>query len=418
MAECRARAERRRGRAAPEEQGTDLPATMLAALALAYGVSPLAIDMYLSAFPRMARDLHASATGIQLTLTAFMTGLAVGQLVIGPLSDRWGRRRPLLAGTAVSVLAALLCAAAPSVGLLAAARFLHGVSGAAGIVVARAVVGDRARGVGAARAYGLLMMTAGLAPVVAPLIGGMLLGAVGWRGIFLVLAGLAALTFLCALFLVPETLPHDRRHGGGFAATLRRTGSLLVDRPFLGHAFAYAFGFGTLFSCLAASPFVYQNVFGLSVGTYALILAANAVGFIAASALSRRIVRRWGAGLLLRVGLAVMAAGSAILCLLAVTGSLVRDVAVPLIFVTVSSLGLVAANATSLAVARAPRAAGGASAILGALQFGLAATVAPLVGLGGENTAVPMTAAMVASTVLAGAAVLVLTATDQDAHRR
>ncbi|WP_307630303.1 multidrug effflux MFS transporter [Streptomyces turgidiscabies] len=396
------------------EHGTDLPATMLLALALAYGVSPLAIDMYLSAFPRMARDLHASATGVQLTLTAFMTGLAVGQLLIGPLSDRWGRRRPLLAGTAVSVLAGLLCAAAPSVGLLVAARFVHGVSGAAGIVIARAVVGDRARGAGAARAYGLLMMTAGVAPVVAPLLGGALVGAVGWRGIFLVLAGLAALTFLGALFLVPETLPPDRRSGGGLATTLRRTGTLLADRPFLGYAFAFAFGFGTLFSYLAASPFVYQNVFDLSIGTYAVILAANAVGFTATSALNRRIVRRFGARLLLRVGLVVMAVCSTTLCLLAGTGLFVRDVAVPLVFATVSSLGLIAANATALAVARAPQAAGSASAIVGALQFGLAATVSPLVGLGGENTAVPMAVAMAASTVVAGSAVLVLAGTDRD----
>ncbi|MDQ0936981.1 DHA1 family bicyclomycin/chloramphenicol resistance-like MFS transporter [Streptomyces turgidiscabies] len=410
----RARSERLNRRTAPVEHGTDLPATMLLALALAYGVSPLAIDMYLSAFPRMARDLHASATGVQLTLTAFMTGLAVGQLLIGPLSDRWGRRRPLLAGTAVSVLAGLLCAAAPSVGLLVAARFVHGVSGAAGIVIARAVVGDRARGAGAARAYGLLMMTAGVAPVVAPLLGGALVGAVGWRGIFLVLAGLAALTFLGALFLVPETLPPDRRSGGGLATTLRRTGTLLADRPFLGYAFAFAFGFGTLFSYLAASPFVYQNVFDLSIGTYAVILAANAVGFTATSALNRRIVRRFGARLLLRVGLVVMAVCSTTLCLLAGTGLFVRDVAVPLVFATVSSLGLIAANATALAVARAPQAAGSASAIVGALQFGLAATVSPLVGLGGENTAVPMAVAMAASTVVAGSAVLVLAGTDRD----
>ncbi|MES5820901.1 multidrug effflux MFS transporter [Streptomyces sp. RG80] len=397
---------------APAEHGADLPAPMMSALALACGVSPLAIDMYLSAFPRMARDLHTSATGTQLTLTAFMVGLAVGQLVVGPLSDRWGRRRPLLAGTAVSTAAGLLCAAAPSAGLLCGARFVQGFGAAAGIVIARAVVGDRARGAGAARAYGLLMMIAGVAPVVAPLIGGALTGAVGWRGIFLALSALSVLTFLAAFLLVPESLPRRLRHGGGLATTLHRTGALLSDRPFLGYVMAFAFGFGALFGYLAASPFVYQKVYGYSVGQYAAVLAVNAVGFTATSALNRRLVPRHGARLLLRIGLGAMSSSSVALCLLAGTGLLVRDIAVPLIFVTVSALGLIAANATALAVTRASHAAGSASALLGATQFALAAAVSPLVGLGGDRTVVPMTVAMAASTVVAGAAVLCLARTD------
>jgi DHA1 family bicyclomycin/chloramphenicol resistance-like MFS transporter len=386
---------------------------MLLALALAYAVAPLATDMYLSAFPRMTRELRTSAVGIQLTLTAFMAGLALGQLVIGSLSDRWGRRRPLLTGTGVSVVAGVLCAAAPSAELLVAARFLQGFSGAAGIVIARAVVSDRARGTGAARAFALLMVIGGVAPVLAPLTGGALVGAVGWRGIFLVLAGLAALMFLGALLLVPETLPRELRHRGGLATTFRSAGALLSDRPFLGYAIAFGFGFGALYSYLAASPFVYQHIYGFSVGGYAVTLAVNAFGFTATSAVNRRIVGRFGIRFLLRTGLTAMTVFAAALCVLAGTGLLVRAVAVPLIFVTVSSLGLVAANATALAVARAPQAAGSASAILGALQFGLAAVLAPLVGLGGEDTAVPMAVAMLASTTVAGSAVLALARSDR-----
>ncbi|MDN3025534.1 multidrug effflux MFS transporter [Streptomyces sp. S.PB5] len=389
----------------PGRRDTDLPAPTMAALALAYAVAPLATDMYLSAFPRMTRELGTSATGIQLTLTAFMTGLALGQLVIGPLSDRWGRRRPLLTGTGTSVLAGVLCALAPNVGLLVGARFAQGFSGAAGIVVARAVVGDRARGTGAARAFGLLMMIAGVAPVVAPLAGGTLVDAIGWRGIFLVLAGLAALTFVGALTLVPETLPAGQRHSSD---TLRRMGALLTDRVFVGYVLAFAFGFGVLFSFLAASPFVYQNVYGFPVEAYGVALAVTAFGFTGTSALNRRIVPRFGARRLLCVGLTVMGTCSAVLCLLAATGLLVRPVAVPLIFVAVSSLGLVAANATALAVGRAPQSAGSASAMLGGSQFGLAAVVSPLVGLGGEHTALPMAAAMVTSALVAGAAVTFL----------
>ncbi|WP_205571186.1 multidrug effflux MFS transporter [Streptomyces sporangiiformans] len=390
-----------------------MPTPMLLALALAYAVAPLATDMYLSAFPRMTRELRTSAVGIQLTLTAFMAGLALGQLVTGSLSDRWGRRRPLLTGTAVSVVAGVLCAAAPSAELLVAARFLQGFSGAAGIVIARAVVSDRARGTGAARAFALLMVIGGVAPVLAPLTGGALVGAVGWRGIFLVLAGLAALMFLGALLLVPETLPRELRHGGGLATTFRSAGALLSDRPFLGYAIAFGFGFGALYSYLAASPFVYQHVYGFSVGGYAVTLAVNAFGFTATSAVNRRIVGRFGIRFLLRTGLTAMTVFAAALCVLAGTGLLVRAVAVPLIFATVSSLGLVAANATALAVARAPQAAGSASAILGALQFGLAAVLAPLVGLGGEDTAVPMAVAMLTSTTVAGSAVLALARSDR-----
>ncbi|MET9819062.1 multidrug effflux MFS transporter [Streptomyces sp. NPDC006355] len=377
--------------------GTGVPVPTLAALALAYAVAPLATDMYLPAFPRMMHDLRTGATGVQLTLTAFMTGLAVGQLVIGPLSDRWGRRRPMLAGTAVSVLAGLLCALAPSLELLVAARFVQGFSGAAGIVIGRAVVSDRAAGGGTARSFGILMITGGVAPVVAPLVGGALVGPLGWRGIFLVLAGLAALMFAGVFLLVPESLPLPLRHGGGLAATFRTLRALPADRYFTGYASAYGFGFGVLFAYIAASPFVFQNFYGLSKGTYAVVFAVNAFGFTATSAVNRRLVGRFGPRPLLRVGLTVMVSCCALLCALTSTDRLPLGAAAGLIFGSASSLGLVAANATALATARAPHAAGSASAVLGALQFGLAALVAPLVGLSGEGTPLPMAMAMLAS---------------------
>ncbi|WP_322722956.1 multidrug effflux MFS transporter [Streptomyces phyllanthi] len=381
--------------------GPDVPTPMMLALALAYAVAPLATDMYLSALPRMMNDLGTEATGVQLTLTTFMVGLATGQLVIGPLSDRWGRRRPMLAGTAVSALAGVLCALAPSVEALVAARFVQGFSGAAGIVIARAVISDRAGGSGAARSFGVLMITGGVAPVVAPLVGGALVDPAGWRGIFVVLAGIAVLMFSGVLLLVPETLPARLRRGGGLVTTFRSMGGLLSDRGYVGYTLAYGFGFGVLFSYIAASPFVLQNVYGLSTGTYAVVFAANALGFTSTSAVNRRIVGRFGPRRLLRTGLTVMVTSCALLCGLATTGRLPLPAAAALVFVAASSLGLVAANATALATVRAPHAAGSASALLGALQYGLGAVVSPLVGLGGESTAVPMTVAMLTSACVA-----------------
>lgn len=386
---------------AAEGSGPGVPARMLPALALAYAVAPLATDMYLPSLPRVTRELGIRAAGAQMTLTAFMLGLAVGQLVIGPLSDRWGRRRLLLAGTATCAAAGVLCAVAPTIEVLVAGRLLQGLSGAAGIVIARAVIGDLAKGSEAVRSFSVLVVIGGVAPVVAPLAGGALAGPVGWRGIFLVLAGLAVLMFLGALLLVPETLPPQRRHSGGLATTVRGSGALLADRGYLGHALAYGFGFGALFSYIAASPFVFQGVYGLSTGDFALLFAVNAFGFTGTGAVNRRIVGRFGARPLLRIGLRAMAAFSAPLCLLALAGRLPFAAAAVLVFLTVASLGLVAANATALATARAPGAAGSASAVLGALQYALGALVAPLVGLGGDATAVPMALAMCASVCVA-----------------
>ncbi|MPY62774.1 multidrug effflux MFS transporter [Streptomyces spongiae] len=391
---------------------------MMLALALAYAVAPLATDMYLPAFPRMTEGLRTEVTGVQLTLTTFMLGLATGQLVIGPLSDRWGRRRPMLAGTAVSALAGVLCALASSVEVLVAARFVQGFSGAAGIVIARAVISDRSPAGGAARSFGVLMITGGVAPVVAPLAGGALVGPVGWRGIFLVLAGLATLMFLGVLLLVPETLPPQSRHGGGLLTTFQRMGGLLSDRGFVGYTLAYGFAFGVLFSYIAASSFVFQNVYDLSTGAYSVLFAANAFGFTSTGAVNRSIVGRFGPRPLLRTGLTVMVTCSAVLCGLGTAGRLVLPLAAALVFLATSSLGLVAANATALATARAPQAAGSASALLGSLQFGLAALVSPLVGLGGERTAVPMTIAMLTAACVAFLGGIVLTADAPAARHR
>ena len=378
-----------------------LPLATTTVLALLTAIAPLATDMYLPAFPQLAADLGTSASAVQLSLTTFMIGLALGQLVIGPLSDQRGRRGLLVAGTAVCAAAALACALAPSIGFLIAARFVQGFSGAAGMVLSRAVISDRARGTAAAQLFGLMMAIQGVAPVLAPLLGGTLVGAVGWRGVFGILAGMSALMLAGVLALVPETLPREHRTAGGLAATLRDARSVLTNRRYLGWTGALVFAFAAMFAYISASPFVLQNVLGLSVLGYSLAFAANALGLSVVAGLSTKLVGRIAPRRMLVAGVTALTVLSVLLLLDVVLLDLPRWPTLVLLFLAVSSLGLVLGNATTLATGEVPHAAGTGSAVMGALQFGLGAVVSPLVGLAGEHDALPMAVTMVAVSVVA-----------------
>lgn len=380
-----------------------LPLGTTLVLALLTAIAPLATDMYLPAFPQLAVDLGTSATAVQLSLTTFMVGLALGQLVIGPLSDQRGRRGLLIAGSALCAAAGLACALAPSVGFLIAARFVQGFAGAAGVVLSRAVVADRARGTAAAKLFGVMMLIQGVAPVLAPLLGGTLVTAVGWRGVFGILAGVSALMLVGVLALVPETRPREARTAGGLAATLRDARTVLGNRRYLGWTGALVLGFAAMFAYISASPFVLQNVLGLSVGAYSVAFAANALGLGLVAGLGTKLVDRVAPQRLLAVGVTVVAVLSVLLLVDAVLLGLPRWPTLVLLFLTISSLGLVFGNATTLATDEVAHAAGTGSAVMGALQFGVGAAVSPLVGLAGERTAVPMAVTML---VLAVGAVL------------
>lgn len=386
-------------------QAPALPLSWLGVLALLTAVAPLSIDMYLPAFPAMAQEFGTSASAVQFTLTSFMVGLASGQLIIGPLSDRFGRRPLLLAGTVVCVLAGVACAMAPNIAALTAFRFVQGFSGAAGVVLSRAVVADRVHGPLAARAFSLMMIINGAAPVLAPLIGGSLMGVIGWRGIFWILTGLAVAMFVGVVVVLPETHPKDHRHTGGVTAMLRDARSVLTNRGYLGYTLAFAFGFTVMFAYISASPFVLQNVLGLSPLHYSFAFAANAAGIVIVNALNTRIVGRFGQRRLLHLGIGLLVFFSVLLLVDALLGP-VLWASLVLLWGAVASLGLVAANATSLALDKVRHAAGTGSAVLGALQFGLAAAVSPLVGLGGDHTALPMAIAMVVSAGISAAALL------------
>ncbi|MDN5381905.1 multidrug effflux MFS transporter [Streptomyces sp. LB8] len=276
-----------------QEQTTSaLPTvTLTAALALLSFVMPLATDMYLPAFPRMADELNTDASGVQFTLTSFLIGTAAGQLVLGPLSDRYGRRTPILVGAAVCTVATALCAVAPNLSVLIVLRFVTGFSGAAGLVVGRAVVADVASGAAAARLFGVLMALGGIAPIAAPLAGGAVVNdAGGWRGVFWVLAGVSLLTFLAALAFIPESLPKERRRADGMAATSQAARSVLTDRAYVGYTLAFAFGCGALFCYIAGSPFLLQNVLGFSVGEASIAFSVGALTATVSSTVSTKLV--------------------------------------------------------------------------------------------------------------------------------
>jgi DHA1 family bicyclomycin/chloramphenicol resistance-like MFS transporter len=346
---------------------------------------PLSLDMYLPAFPALAADLGSSASQVQLTITTCLVGLAVGQLIAGPLSDRFGRKRPLLIGVAAYALASVLCALAPDVWTLNGMRAVQGLAGSAGIVIARAVVRDLHSGPDLARFFALLMLVNGLAPILAPVVGAQVLRVTSWRGVFVVLAVIGVLIWLAVLLALPESLPPERRQGGGIVGTLGTFGTLLRDRAFVGYTLSSGFVLGAMFAYIAGSSFVLQQVYGLSAQQFAVVFGSNAAGLILASQVSAVLVRRVPSRTLLAVGTALATTGGLALLACVLAGSGLVGI-LPSLFLMVSSVGLVGPNAAALALADHPRQAGSASALLGLGQYVLGGLVAPLVGVAGETS--------------------------------
>jgi DHA1 family bicyclomycin/chloramphenicol resistance-like MFS transporter len=363
---------------------------------------PLSIDMYLPALPEMADDLGAAPSLVQLTLTACLLGLAAGQLVGGPVSDARGRRRPLMAGLAAYVVASALCAIAPSVGVLIACRFVQGAAGAFGIVIARAVVRDLHEGRAAAALFATLMVVNGVAPIVAPIVGAGILHLTTWRGVFALLAVVGALLLTTTALMLKETLPAAERRPGGLRSTLRTFGTLLADRAFVGCVVSAGLAFAAMFAYISGSPFVLQKVYGASPGVFSLLFGLNGLGIVAASRLSHRLSQRHDPVVLLRGGLIATAGGGVALLVAVLAGAGLPGV-LPSLFLTVSSIGVIVPNATALALEGHRSTAGSASGLLGLAQFAFGAVAAPLVGLAGEHTAVPM-AVVVAVTGVAALA--------------
>jgi len=371
--------------------------SLVLTLALQSAVPPFATDMYTPAFPRVTADLATSASLVGLTLTTFFLGMGLGQLLGGPLSDQRGRRMPIILGGLICTIGAVGCAVAPSVGMLVVFRVVNGFGGGVAAVVARAVVVDVARGDLLAKVMSILMALGGLAPMVAPVVGGAVLTAGGtWRTVFWVLVGFGVLMVLTAIAFVPESLPRERRHGGGlrqFSSGLRQ---VLRIRLFVGYALTAALSGFTMMAYIANSSYVLQEMKGLQPMPFALFFAGTALTQVLLSIVNARIVGRFRPRTLIGFGLTLAAVAVAALAV----GVLALDT--PLLLTCAGFLVLMAAqafvfgNASALAVGQARHVAGAASAVLGVAQAVAMATAAPLASSGGGVTAEPMIWVMIA----------------------
>ena len=350
---------------------------------------PISLDLYLPALPSLAADLQTSTSAAQLSITACLLGLAVGQLLAGPLSDRYGRRRPLITGLALYLLASAACAFAPGIEILLVLRLVQGLSGAAGLVVSRAIARDLYSGRTLVLVFSRLIVVAGLAPVLAPVVGGQLSSIMTWRGIFGVLAAFGVVLLLAGSFGLNETLPTARRTAGGLGTTLRGFRRLLRDRLFVAVVAAAGLATASMFAYIAGATFVLQRLYGLSPQGFSFAFGANALGIMALSELGGRLARRWTPHRVLALGLIVNLAGAAAVLTTVLLGLGLAFLLVSL-FVMVAAVGLILPTSTALALADYPDQAGAASSLLGLGQYVAGALVAPLVGIAGEHTAVPL----------------------------
>lgn len=369
-----------------------LPVGIVGVLSLLVAFGPMSIDMYLPSLPDIARSLDTSASGVQLTLSAFFIGFSLGQLLYGPLSDRLGRRPVLLCGIALYIATSALCAMSTSIDQLIIYRFLHALGGGAGTVVARASVRDHFDTDGASRVLSIMMLVTAVAPLFAPFVGGYILTWFGWRAIFWTLTGFGVLSWLLVAFVLPESNPREGRASGPITKAFSGYIEVLKNPIVVGCVLCGGFGFAGMFAYISGTPFVYIELFGVSPQSYGYLFGLNIIGLAIGAFLNARLVMRKGAVNLMLAGAIITAvAGSALLLTVVFQVGGLIGLVIPLFFF-IGALNLIAANAISVASAGFPQKAGTVAALFGAAQFGLGAIAGSVVGQLHDNTPLPMAA--------------------------
>ncbi|MDF2443653.1 MAG: transporter, family, multidrug resistance protein [Subtercola sp.] len=387
---------------APAEHAVTFTFTLLATLTVVLALTPYSVDAFLPAFPTAVQELGTTTSTMQLTLTAFLIGIAGGQLVFGPISDRFGRRGPLLLGSALCAAAAITAALAPTVGVLIVARLFQGIAGSAAMVICKAMIRDRTSGGGTTRLLSLITVASGALNIFAPIIGGVLVREYGWRGPLWFIAGLAVFIFVIMVIVVPETSPVELRHGAGkwlgFASMIDH----LKNRTFVVYVVIQAGSYGTLLAYVSASPFVYQNVLGFDSTSYGILFAVNAACGVLANFIANNVLRHVGPKRLVMWGLGLSMTGT---LLVAATWSVdaPSPVIAACITLSMAPLGLNGPNLVGLALNQVSHATGSAAATLGFTQFLTGSLVSPVVGLWGDATLIPCLVAML---TLAGGSML------------
>ncbi|MGG3911601.1 multidrug effflux MFS transporter [Peribacillus simplex] len=351
-------------------------------------LGPLSIDMYLPALPDIAKELHTTESLVQLSLTFFLVGLSLGQLLSGSLSDVYGRRKPLLIGLTIFFVTSFWCAFSQSIWELIILRLIQGLAGSVGMVISRAIVRDLYSGSELTKFFSLLALISGVSPVLGPILGAQLLHIAPWQGVFMVLSAVGLIMFLIIVLCLSETLPVDSRSLGGIKNTLNIFRKLLLDRSFIGYALPQGLVFAAMFAYISGSPFVLQNIYGSSPKIFSLIFAINGIGIIIFSQITGRLAGRISEKKLFVTGLCIGFLGAITLLVMLLFNAGLYAILVPLFFV-ISSAGMVSTTGLSLAMQKQGKTAGSASALLGVLSLVFGGSIAPLVGLG-SNKAISM----------------------------